>query len=93
MLCPCPADQVFLKRQQGDKVHPAPGVEGKACVEMASKTDGMTQKVGLGVQGHTAGGNTQRRGPSCGSVLGAAELELSCQGGAKSIHLSLPWAN
>lgn len=36
---------------------------------------------------------TPRRGPSCGSVLGAAELKLSCQGGAKSIHLSLPWAN
>lgn len=61
MLCPCPTGQAFLEGQQGDKAHPTPGVEGKACVQMASKSDGMTRKVGLGVQGHTAGGNTQER--------------------------------
>lgn len=42
MLCPCAASQAFLEGQHGDKAHPALGVEGKACVEMASKTDGMT---------------------------------------------------
>lgn len=45
------------------------------------------------MQGHTAGGTTLRRGPSCGSILGAGELELSCQGGVESIHSSSPWAN
>lgn len=45
------------------------------------------------MQGHTAGGTTRRKEPSCGSILGAAELDLSCQGGVKSIHSSSPWAN
>lgn len=57
-----------------------------------ARHDGAGQEVQGRYLPHRAGGTAMKRGPSCGSALGAAEPGLSSQGGAGATRCPSPWA-